>query len=74
MNPIARKLVIWFYSLIAAIVGGVGSSVGAVVTGQVVGALNFTPRQLGAVAIGGAAMAAAAYLAKSPLPTIEDAL
>jgi hypothetical protein len=72
VNSVARKLVIWVYSLIAATIGGIGTSVGAVVTGQMVGALNFTPRQLGAIAVGGAVSAAAAYLAKSPLPKLDE--
>jgi hypothetical protein len=72
LNAVARKLLIWFYSLIAAAAGGIGTSVGAFIGGQVSGAVSFTPRQLAAVAISGAIFSAAMYLAKSPLPKIED--
>ena len=72
MNPVARKLAIWFYSLIAAAVGGIGTALTATVAGQAVGALDFTPRQIGAVAIGGAITAVAAYLKDKPLPKLDE--
>jgi len=67
-----RKLMTWAYSGIAATVGGIGTAVTSVFGGQIIGSLDFTPRQVGAIAIGGAVTALAAYLKNSPLPAITD--
>lgn len=69
----AQKLLVWAYSLAAAIIGGVGTAVTAAISGQAIGALDFTPRQIYAIAIGGAVTAAAAYLKNSPLPQLFGA-
>lgn len=66
-----KKVGIWLYSLLAAVLGGVGTAVGSVLAGQAIGALNFTARQLGAIALGGGLTAAAAYLKTSPLPKLD---
>lgn len=65
------KVLLWLYGALAAALGGVGTAVAAVVGGAVVGALDFTWRQLGVVAIGGAIAAAAGYLKESPLPDLR---
>lgn len=66
-----RLIIVWAYSALAAAVGGIGTALGAVLGGQAIGAINFTSRQLGAIAIGGAVTAVAAYLRNSPLPKID---
>lgn len=65
-----QKLIVWAYSAAAAVLGGVGTALTAAVSGQAIGAIDFTPRQLGAIAIGGAITALAAYLKNSPLPAL----
>lgn len=72
MNVVTKRLIVWVYSLVAATIGGVGTALSAFIAGQAIGAFNFTPRQIGAIAIGGAITAAAAYLKSSPLPKLED--
>lgn len=68
MTTLTHKVLVWIYSGVAAILGGVGTAVSAVVGGQVIGSVPFTPRQLWATAIGGAIFSLAAYLKSSPLP------
>ncbi len=72
MNRITRNVLVWVYSALAAALGGIGTAVSAAVGGQVVGAMNFTPRQLAVVALSGAVCAVAAYLKNSPLPRLGD--
>lgn len=72
VNPIAKKVLLWMYSATAAAIGGVGTALSASLGGQMIGAVSFTPRQLWAVAIGGAVTAVASYLKTSPLPKIDD--
>jgi hypothetical protein len=74
MNRATKKIFLWIYTGIAAVLGGVGSAVLAAGSGQVFGAINFTGRQLISIAVGGAVTAAAGYLVKSPLPKIDDDL
>lgn len=71
LSPTGRVF-LWFYSLVAAAVGGVGTAISVYISGQAIGAMNFTPRQIGAIALGGAITAAAAYLKSSPLPDLRD--
>ena len=68
-----KPVLVWAYSLLAAAIGGIGTALCAAISGQAIGALNFTPRQIGAVAIGGALSAVAMYLKNSPLPAIDEA-
>ena len=72
MNAVVKKLGLWFYGLVAAALGSVGSVGGAYIGGKVFGAADFTLRQLGAVCAGGAIVAILAYLKQSPLPKIDD--
>jgi hypothetical protein len=71
-HGIGWKLLLWFYSLIAAALGGIGAAITSALAGQAIGALDFTPRQIGAIAIGGAIVAVAAYLKEKPLPRLEE--
>ena len=71
MTP-TQKVILWLYSLVAAGIGGVGTAVSASIAGQAFGAIDFTPRQLSAIAVGGAITAVAAYLKDKPLPRIIE--
>jgi predicted lipid-binding transport protein (Tim44 family) len=62
----------WLYGLVAGVIGGVATAILANPVGQIFGALQFTLRQLGAVAVGAAIVSAAAYLKKSPLPEVIE--
>lgn len=64
----------WLYGLVAGAIGGGATAVSAIPVGQIFGAADFTPRQLGAVFLGAAVVATAMYLKQSPLPKviIED--
>jgi hypothetical protein len=61
---------VWVWDLVNAAITGLATSMGTVITGEAVGALNFTPRQLIAVAISGAVFGAINYIRQRRLPEL----
>ena len=58
----------WVYTLIAAAISAAASTVVANPLASAIGAQQFTPRQLGILALSSAIIAVAGILRKSPLP------
>jgi hypothetical protein len=58
----------WLYTIISAAIGAAATTIAANPLASVLGAQQFTPRQLGILAASSALVAVAGVLRKSPLP------
>lgn len=58
----------WLYTIISAAIGAAATTIAANPIASVLGAQQFTPRQLGILAASSALVAVAGVLRKSPLP------
>lgn len=66
-----RRLLVWLWDLVNAVVTGTATALGSVVTGEVIGSLDFSPRQLLAVALSGALFGAINYIRQRRLPALD---
>ena len=64
----------WIRSLLSAGISAAASTIAANPIAQILGANQFTPRQLGVMAVSSAVVAMAAVLRKSPLPDRKVAI
>lgn len=62
----------WLYGLVAGAIGGGATAIVSIAGGQVIGAADFTPRQLLTIAGVSAIVNAALYLKQSPLPKLIE--
>lgn len=67
---VAAYFLVYMYGLVAGAVGGGISALGSIPLGSMMGAPDFTPRQLWVIFIGAAITSGAAYLKQSPHPRL----
>jgi len=66
-----HRLLVWLWNLLNAVVSGSAAAGGVIGIGKAAGAVTFTFRQLGAVAISCGIVAGMNYLRTNRLPSID---
>lgn len=62
----------WLYGLIGGAIGGGATVISALPVGAIIGAADYTPRQLVGMFVSGAIVSAALYLKQSPVPEVIE--
>lgn len=70
-NRILNTFIVYLYGAVAAAIGGFVTALGSYFGGQIIGAVDFTQRQIVAVAIAGAVTGVIGYFKTAPAPRLR---